>query len=396
MLNETNPKILLVSPGYPSKENPYNNSFVHQRVIGYKEEEVNIAVFSIVGSPYKKNMKRLTVKKYQMDDVDVYEGTHGDLENHLEMNNYDKILIHFAWKGIMEVILDKAKGTPLYIWVHGVEALSWKRRLFNFSFNPTEMIKFFGYIPYNRMQLNFLGKFIDERAKLPKNKTTFIFVSQWMKDILEEDTRAHHKIENFRIIPNVINEKLFSYHKKDSILRFNIFNIRPYHSKKYANDIMVDVILKLKEYKDFKKLKFHLFGDGKLFDETVKPLEGLSNVFIKKKMLSQKEIALKHKENGILLMPTRQDAQGVSMCEAMSSGLVPVVSNNTAIPEYVKNDFGYLCNTSEEMATAIINLVENKEMFQEKSKKASEFIQAKCAIDVVLKEELELLNSEEF
>ena len=42
--------------------------------------------------------------------------------------------------------------------------------------------------------------------------------------------------------------------------------------------------------------------------------------------------------NGIFICPTRQDAQGVSMCEAMSSGLVPITLYNTAIPECLPND----------------------------------------------------------
>ncbi len=388
MMKEENNHILVIAPGYPSADSPYNNSFVHQRVLGYLEEGIHVEVFSIPGSPYKKVMSKPQVRKYEIDGVSVSEGTHGNLEEHLKANKYSKILVHFAWKGIMEVVLEHTGDTPLIIWVHGVEALSWKRRLFNLTPNPKEIIKFIGYIPVNKIQLRFVKRLIDEKNG---RDMTFVFVSHWMKEVLEEDTGVRNTIKNYRVIPNVINDKLFDYQEKSEELRYSIFNVRPYHSKKYANDIMVDTILKLKDYKDFKKLTFNLYGDGRLFDETVKPILNLGNVNIHKGMLPQKEIAARHKENGILLMPTRQDAQGVSMCEAMSSGLVPVVSDNTAIPEYVCGDCGYLCEGPDEMAKAIIELVENPKIFKEKSETASSYIRQKCAGEVVLGEEVSLI-----
>ncbi|WP_312654127.1 glycosyltransferase family 4 protein [Proteiniclasticum sp.] len=388
MVKEENNEILVITPGYPSKDNPYNNSFVHQRVLGYLEEGIHVEVFSVPGSPYKKNMDKPSVKQYEIDGVPVSEGTHGNLEDHLKKKRYSKILVHFAWKGIMEVVLEHTGDTPLIIWVHGVEALSWKRRLFNLTSSPKEIIKFIGYIPLNKIQLRFVGRLIEKQND---RDMTFVFVSHWMKEILEEDTGVRSTIKKYRVIPNVINDKLFNYEEKDENLRYHIFNVRPYHSKKYANDLMVDTIIKLKTYKDFEKLRFNLYGDGRLFDDTVKPILGLTNVNIHKGMLPQKEIAARHKENGILLMPTRQDAQGVSMCEAMSSGLVPVVSDNTAIPEYVCGDCGYLCEGPDEMAKAIIELVENPDIFKEKSKTASKYIIEKCSGPVVLKEEVSLI-----
>lgn len=381
-------RILLVTPGYPSPENLYNHSFVHQRVLGYRREGLTVEVFSVPGSPYQKNMKTPKVRKYQMDGVEVLEGTHGNLKEHLKEHVYDKILIHFAWKNIMEIVLAESVGTPLLIWVHGVEALSWKRRLFNLTLDPKEVVKFLGYIPFNIQQLRFVRSLIENKEN---RSMTFIFVSNWMKEILEEDTGV--KVESYRIIPNVINEKLFSYEEKDEEQRFHIFNVRPYHSKKYANDLMVKTILKLKDYPEFSKLQFHLYGAGRLFEKTIKPIRDIPNVKIENRMLPQKEMSEIHKECGILLMPTRQDAQGVSMCEAMSSGLVPVVSNNTAIPEYVPEHTGYLCDGPEEMAEAILELVELEDVFLRKSAAASDFIQKKCGTDVVLQEEIKLINA---
>jgi len=94
-----------------------------------------------------------------------------------------------------------------------------------------------------------------------------------------------------------------------------------------------------------------------------------------------------------MLIPTRQDAQGVSMCEAMSSGLVPLTSNNTAIPEYCNNEVGYLTNNFEELAGAIEDLYSNSDKFLEMSKMTSKYIQNICGNDIVIKKEIDLITN---
>lgn len=373
-------KYLLISPGYPSTSDRYNNGFVHQRVLEYINQGLNIKVFSFD----KKCTKNYD---YEYECVNITVGYKKDLENLLMNQKYEKIFIHFGWKEIMQIVLKKAPSTNIILWVHGVEALSCHRRLFNLRFSIISVIKFLGYIYYNTIQMNYMRTLINNN----KEQIHFVFVSKWMKEILEKDTKTQNKIINYSIIPNIINEKIFIYNEKDIENRFNIFNIRTYDSKKYANDIMVKSILELSKAENFQNITFNIYGDGRLFDKTLKSIKKFNNVNIRKGFLSQNEIASIHKNNGILLMPTRQDAQGVSMCEAMSSGLVPVVSNNTAIPEYVNEDCGYLCRDYKEMAESIKFLINNPDIFKEKSRKASEYIQKKCARNIIIKKELEII-----
>ena len=95
-----------------------------------------------------------------------------------------------------------------------------------------------------------------------------------------------------------------------------------------------------------------------------------------------------------MLIPTRQDAQGVSMCEAMMSGLVPVTSNNTAIPEYVNDDCGYLANNYKELALAIKEMYYDEKKFVNKSKEANKHITKKCSSKIVMNLELAVIQSE--
>lgn len=370
-------RFLVVTPGYPSTNNKYNNAFVHTRIKKYLEKKIDCVVFSI--------SKNKQLNEYIYEDVIVKTGDHKCLEKYLKENDFSKVLIHFGWKKTIETILKVNKKMPLIIWVHGTEALGWYRRLFFFDIKKP--YRFLGYIILNIRQMIFMHYLICNKDINKK----FVFVSNWMKDILEVDSFSKNRIKNYEIIPNVIDEKMFNYVEKSSDMRLNIFSIRPYASKKYANDISVKVVKILSEKEWFNKLHFSFYGDGRLFDKTLEPLKEFKNVSINKKFLSQQEISSLHKENGIVLIPTRQDAQGVSMCEAMSSGLVPVTSNNTAIPEFVDNKSGYLCNNPTEMANAIEEMYYNIEIFKNKSKNAHLKINNLTKSDIVIKKELDYI-----
>jgi glycosyltransferase involved in cell wall biosynthesis len=131
-----------------------------------------------------------------------------------------------------------------------------------------------------------------------------------------------------------------------------------------------------------------------LFNELTQKVSHFKNVKLISGFLSNEEIPLKHLQNGVFLCPTRQDAQGVSMCEAMSSGLVPVTSNNTAIPEFVEDKYsGFLnVNTPVKFADSIEFIFNNPKRFLKISKNASIAITNKCSSSLVSKLELDLFT----
>ena len=65
---------------------------------------------------------------------------------------------------------------------------------------------------FNTRQLIFMHNFI-RKEKINKE---FVFVSEWMKNILEKDSLSKGKIKNYHIIPNVIDENVFNYIEKDT------------------------------------------------------------------------------------------------------------------------------------------------------------------------------------
>ncbi|MGV2874572.1 glycosyltransferase family 4 protein [Macrococcus capreoli] len=371
-------KVLLLTTAYPSEGDYYNHGFIHSRIKEYISINSNHTIeIGVVN--HDKN-----ISEYEYEGVKVIKGNSEILTHSLDIDKFDRVLVHFLDHKIIK-LLDKVKyKDELLVWVHGAEALSWKRRTFN-KFN----ISFLKYILSNHKQLRMLNKFVKEN----NNKLTFIFVSKWMKDIMEHDCKV--KVEKFKIIPNVIDTEFFDYNDKPENMRKKILSIRPYTSRKYATDVMVDTIIKLsKEFNDFDKLEFTLVGKGELFSTDTKCLENFSNVKLINKFLHYNDIKKLHNENGVLLIPTRQDSQGVSMCEGMSSGLVPLTSNNTAIPEFVDINCGYLANSSEELKNAIIELYNNPEKFKMMSKSSSLKMINMCSKENTIYKEYELIFKE--
>lgn len=375
-------KILVVTNQYPSENEKYMNGFVHSRVRNYMDNNIEVEVLTY-------NNRISESKQYIYEEVSVSILNEISLIERIQNNDYNLILIHFAFRRYTELILNhKPNDMNVVVWVHGYEALHWSRRTFNFKLNNVK--QYFRYILSNTLQLRFFRKLI----KYQNNTNVhFVFVSNWMKDITENDTAIEIENGKYSIIANPVDTKIFKHTVKQTQDRLNIFNLRPYSGNtKYANDITVEVIKKLSEKTYFSDLTFNLYGDGDEMSNILEPISQFNNVRIHKGFLNHEEIKKVHNANGIVLMPTRQDAQGVSMCEAICSGLVPVVSNNTAIPEFVNDSYGYLCDEIDDYVNAIEEMYYNPAEFIIKSKNTKE-LSDRLSEKTVINGELNLIHN---
>lgn len=370
-------KFLILTHQYPRKDNLYRSGFVHQRVKEYQNKGFESEVWVL------DNTKK-SINSYVYEGVAVYEGNTADFKRFIEKNEVSSILVHFLLEPTMEALKNLSRNIPIIIWVHLYEASSWHRRLFDFT-----NMSFLKYIINNKKQLRSYKLFY-ENTNL---NTSFIFVSNWIKNIAEKDIKVG--FENSNIIPNYINSNLYNYHKKDVEKRKKILSIRTFQSKKYGNDITAKVIKILSERPEFSNLEFSLYGKGKYFEKIKNELSAFPNVKMYDTFLNQQEIAKLHENYGIFLCPTRQDSQGVSMCEAMSSGLVPITSNNSAIPEFVKHgETGFLGEDAEAMANSILYLYHNENEFIKISQLTSKSINELCGLSATIDEEIKvILNS---
>ena len=89
-------KVLLITQGYPSYDNLYQNAFVHSRIKKYKELGVAVEIFQLhEGHP-------LSYREFE--NIDVITGDHNALLLILRSNQHDKILVHFLTPDIWNTI----------------------------------------------------------------------------------------------------------------------------------------------------------------------------------------------------------------------------------------------------------------------------------------------------
>ncbi|MBM7606266.1 glycosyltransferase involved in cell wall biosynthesis [Metabacillus crassostreae] len=377
-LRNTDSKYIIITNTYPDKNNYYQNMFVHKRVLSYKKKGINVEV-------YRLNTDPGSVAYYEYEGIPVYLSGERELTRLLDNKSYKKILFHFINERMYRAVCaSTAVNKPKLVWVHGYETTKWYRRWFNFYRDMSNMRMALKQSEDNQKQLDFLKKLYSEEENIK-----FIFVSNWYKEkVAEKDTNTF--VKNATIIHNLIDDELFDYVEKPTEQRKRILTIRPFSSRTYANDLVVKAILELKKRDIFNDLIFDIYGEGPLFEEVVQPIRDLKNVNLHNYFLSQEEISKQHKSHGIFLGPSRMDSQGVSLGEAMSSGLVPVTNAICAIPEFIDDKCGYLADKEDfvGLANAIEHMYHNPKEFIKRSRTAAQRVRNQCGKNKMIESEL--------
>ena len=369
-------KLFVLSSGYPDPGGSTLCGFVHARCLEYVRLGAEVRVIVYYGDP----------REYVIDGIPVRHAPMDEIFRVISQDQPDACAVHFPIREFCEAHDRHRPGIPFGLWFHGMETLSWMRRLFNFS----DAFGFFKYAWHNSIQLRVLRTFLLKNGG--NRNVRLVYVSEWMHRIAEADLGI--RIPDYRTIPNPIDCEHFAHHPKSPEQRFDVLLLRSFDSRKYANDISVDAIRMLSRTagKDFARFRFRIFGKGRHFKELTSKLVGFPNVSCEERYFPREEIPAVHRGSGVFLCPTRQDAQGVSMCEAMASGLVPVTSLNTAIPEFVTHEKdGLLARSAAEVADALLRLAREPEFFMKLSAGAAGRMRSQCEGRSVAKQEMALL-----
>lgn len=373
-------KLLIISPNYPSQDNLYGDVFVHSRAKEY------LHTFDVTVGSFNPNNGDSRVYNYEGIEVFITSSVI-EFKRRAEEIKPDIIAVHLIQHELMNFLLQFRR--PTVVFMHGYEALSWRRRLFNFD-GLGALPYLITYIYQNSMQLKKFRKFINQ-IQLSRLVFHFVFVSRWLQTAAQQDVGS--QFNNHLVIPNGIDTSLFRYSPKAVNSRKKILLLRSFKARNYANDIAIAAILLLSKKTFFNDLEFCIQGEGYLFPSLTKQLEHFPNIELKNYFVENKCIPSIHEKFGIFLCPSRMDTQGVSMCEAMASGLVPVTSNIGAIPEYcINNETGFLTESTEEIADKIEHLYYNPEEFSRLSKQAREKIVIMCSLGDSTKQEIELMK----
>lgn len=368
-------RIAIFSKAYPSREDKYNYSFVHLRAKLYKKAGHEVKVF-VIGKEEEYFYEGISVVKTK----EVMEKVMG--------YNPDTVCVHSPQK-FLHNDFDMFKQLNylmsvfrITVWCHGFESLSFKHYPLRIA-SLKDLIKY-PYIWYtHKVQLKEMRKLAKIVGESSIHK--LVFVSEWMKEKAEESLGL--KLSNSLVIPNPVDEELFKPVKKCVDQRFKMLSIRPFDNKKYANDLTIKTLSLVS------KGSLDLYGKGKnkvKWESLVKELK--ANVNIIEGFIDHEKIPELHKKYGLYVSPSRADAQGVSMCEAMCSGLPVITSNVGGIPEFVKEGMGFVCDSVEEMAGKIIFLQAEPDVYKSMSEFASEKIREICGSKIIIEKELEILK----
>lgn len=377
---------LVLAKQYPAYNDLYKYGFLHTRLKSYKNEGIIANMFKFSNDINHSGFS-------EFESIDVFTGDADSLRKSLESGQFKKVLVHLIDHNMWNILREFSKDIKIYIWVHGAEIQTWERREFEFEL-------------MDESQINRQKRLSDQRKRFWQNlldhdlnkNIHFIFVSQYFLEESEEGLERRFPKEQVSIIHNYIDTDAFPYIEKPVEQRYKLLSIRPYASRKYANDMTVNAILELSKSSEFSKFEIALYGDGVLFDETVKPLREFKNVLINKRFLSHAEISALHKEYGVFLTPTRMDSQGVSRDEAMSSGLVPVTTAVTAIPEFVDKTCAILVEEEDYkgMANGVLQMALDDRIFVKLSSNAVLRVKKQCGFESTTLRELRYFNDKEF
>lgn len=378
-------KVLVIVPNYPKDKNVVYK-FVHDRVKAYVDSNIDVDVFCL----HKKRKE-----KYIFENINVTVDDNLKLLDKINNGDYSCYAIHFFNRLNARFVLKYLKDKKTFIWFHGSDCISWKRR--KSSINIKNNLDYFNPIKFMKLLLLIIiyseRKYLIKKINKNHDLNTFVFVSKWLKEMSEKDYNIKYK--NYEIIHNYVDNTFFEYNKKDHDKRLKVLVINNFANDLYAGDLMNKILLEFSKNEIFNNFTFEIYGDGKKFEQSLKGLSSYTNIKINKGFLNQDQIKNAHLNNGVFLYPKRGDSQGVSRCEAMSSGLVTVVSDVEAISEFGSNDVSYLCNLTNDFIAAFERIYLNKKEYMLKSKMSAKFIREKCNYENTIQKEIDMFLEEE-
>ena len=371
--------VLVITPDYPSEANLYLCAFAHTRNRLYRERGLKVQALALDPCRTHKSL-------YEFDGVDVLVGSSDDLEKLILRRQYDIVITHFADMHHYRIFDACITREQLMFIVHGpLETV--------FPLSPVIARPYFtqppDFVAPNR------EKIATVRRYARKPNVSWVFVSDWLRRESEELMGV--EFLNSHVIHNSIDETKFPYRQKTAEDRKNILVLRRCDESPifHSVDIVVRCIWELSTRDFFDDLHFEVVGDGSFFTELTAPLEQFDNVEVIRTFVPNDKIAELHARNGIMLLPSRFDSQGVSIGEAASSGLAVIGSQVTCIPYFLDEESNHTLAPAEDpvaFANIIERLYRNPDEYLAISKRLASRMRALCNTNDTTGREISLIE----
>ena len=373
---------LVVSNAYPRADALYRYQFLHARMKAYRALGLPVDLYCV-------DQSLDDAYTYEFDGVTVHTGNPAAFEQWLVGRTYERFLVHFPSAYMLQPIERHQPMADIVLWLHGYESQAWWRRWFNYLDDSALSVdSMTSQRRHGQSRIDYLRGFLLRRPDVH-----VVTVSQWFRHrSIEPDLGM--SLPNASVIPNYVDGNLFKAGTRTDEVCARVLVIRPFTSRKYGGKEIVETIQQVVA-DSAAPVHFTVCGDGENFDLLTAPLVGLRGVDLRRGYLPQEEVAALHRTHGIFLNPSFWDSQGVSTCEAMSSGLVPITSSVAAVPEFVEHDLSGLLFEPQDirgMAEAIITLTQDPERVRSMSRAARERVQEQCGWDATIAKEADIIE----
>jgi glycosyltransferase involved in cell wall biosynthesis len=321
--------ILVLSQSYPSPGDIYQMMFVHTRVKEYIRQGHDVRVLS-----------------FQSDNPYQYEGVE------VIAVQVARALIHNSWPDLIISHAPNVRSHLRFLWqnrnsvdklvfiFHGQESLSHSAHYpppFEYKKGALYPIKKKSRDCYDWFKQKLLTKIVESFDR--KGEVRLVHVSKEFQDNFFADLPLDKKkyLKKSAVLTNPIGQPFIqNTYSQSQSFEADFISIRPFDRPKYG----VDIIDKLA--RNNPNFSFHLFGQGQYFDH----FQASENLTIIERFLEHDDIVRILPKYKAGLLPTRQDTQGVMMCEMATFGIPLIVSDIPICREMMDSfyNIGFLDN----------------------------------------------------
>jgi len=375
-------KLLVLCWNYATKEKPHIMAYVHNRCKIYQRHKHEVLIF------VPSENKSCT---YTYDGVRVLKQPFANIKNVVDIFDPDAVILHApsgwwlkyffiakspkAWVTFMQEL-----QRPIVTWIHGSETLI---RAFHDFFSSSWLRANFNRIvsiPVDVVKCMLLRHVLSL-------STAVVYVANWTMKMSQKYTNFKHPYTF--VVPNPVDTVLFCPQKISPKNAYKALSIRSMEWR-YGLDVAV------KAFAYSKHITLTILGRGSmekylkfLAEKYRAPVKFITNYVRREEM--PKFIA----QHGVFIAPSRQESQGVAMCEAMAVGLPVIATRVCGIPEFVHNGYnGFLVPPNNPLAIrkAVLRLVNDSGLYEEMSKNAVNFVRENLSQDVIYEKEYKILK----
>lgn len=309
-------KILVLVQGYPDNNGNVASMFVHNRNLMYIKNGYDVTVLNFA-----------TKNKYKKDGIEVLSET----DYYSSDKKFDLLIIHASNVRNHYRFLRKNsdKFKKIIFFYHGHEVLK-----LNEAYPDP-----FPYIKRNKIKENLQNAYDNFKLKIWRNylpkikdKSSFVFVSNWIKDEFFKNTKLNR--DEFEDSCYVINNCVGEVFERETFddkceKKYDFITIRSnLDGSKYCVDLVNELA------KNTPDAKFLLVGKGEYFNHYKKSenIEWINNT------LSHNDMINYLQNSKFALMPTREDTQGLMTCEMAAFGM-PVITSDIKVCREIFDGF---------------------------------------------------------